>query len=83
MDFENVNLFHDIDAVKNIETNNDVSDIFRYNMELDFIEQYQDADGIQHIKTLFNHDDIAEGDLWEVFVPKDGSRLLELLLNYE
>ena len=81
MDFRDVNLFQDMDAVKKAEANNDVPDINRYNIELDFVEQYEDANGILHIKTFFSHDDVTESDLWEVFVPKDGSHSLELLLN--
>lgn len=83
MDFRDVYLPQDMDAVKKTEANNDVPGIDRYNIELDFVEQFEDANGILHIRTFFDHDDIAESDLWEVFAPKNGSHSLELLLNNE
>ena len=47
--------------------------------ELDFVEEYEDADGILHIKTAFAHDDLPESDVWEVIEHKDSSELLDLL----
>ncbi len=81
MEFSETYFPKDTDGVKNIEVSNDVLEIDMFNFELDFVEQYEDTDGILHIKTFFNHDDVDEGDIWEVFVSKDGSNPLELLLQ--
>ena len=81
MEFRDTYLQKSVEAIHNTEANNDVSDISRYNLELDFVEQYKDADGVLHIKTFFNHDNMDESDIWEVFDTKDGSNSLELLLN--
>ncbi|MCI6996187.1 MAG: hypothetical protein MR936_05165 [Eubacterium sp.] len=81
MDFRNTYLQTDIENMKNAEANRDVSDSRSFNIEFDFIERYADDDGVWHIKTVFNHDDIGEYDLWEVFDTKDGSNSLELLLQ--
>jgi len=80
MDFRNSYLQRELEAIHETEANKDVSDIGRFNLELDFVEPYNDADGVLHFKTFFNHDDIDESDLWEVFNANDGSRPLELLL---
>ena len=81
MEFGNTYLQKNMDALQKIEVNNDVSDIGKFNLELDFVEQYMDADGIWHIKTLFSHEDMEANDLWEVFDIKNGSNSLELLLQ--
>ena len=81
MKFRDIYLPNDIDNVKTTEASKDVLEFGRFNFELDFVEQYEDADGILHIKTSFNHNDLGESELWEVFVPKDGSNPLELLLQ--
>lgn len=51
-----------------------------FDLELDFIEQYRDSDGIFHVKTCFDHSELDPADLWEVFDTKDGSTPLEILL---
>ena len=81
MKFRDTYLPNDIDNVKTTEASKDVLELDRFNFELDFVEQYEDADGILHIKTSFSHNDLGENELWEVFVPKDGSKPLELLLQ--
>lgn len=81
MNFRNTYLPNGIELSKNIEANNEVSDIENFAFELDFIEKYQDLDDIIHIKTIFNHNDIDENELWEIFSSKDVSSPLELLLN--
>lgn len=81
MKFRETYLPKDTDGVKNTESGNDALESDMFNFELDFVEQYEDTDGILHIKTFFNHDDVEESNIWEVFVPKDGSNPLELLLQ--
>lgn len=80
MEFRETYLPKDTDGVKNTKAGNGALETDMFNFELDFVEQYEDADGILHIKTFFNHDDVKEDDIWEVFVPKGGSNPLELLL---
>mgnify|MGYP001864684407 CR=1 FL=1 len=79
MHFRDTCLPHDIDDVKIKEASNEVLNLGRFR-ELDFVEPYLDADGILHIKTFFTHSDLDESELWEVFVPQEGSHPLELLL---
>lgn len=81
MKFRDTYLPNDIDNVKNTEASNDVLELGRFDLELDFVEQYEDSDGILHIKTSFTHDELDESELWEVYVSKDGSSALELLLQ--
>lgn len=81
MKFRDIYLPNDIDNVKKTEASNDVLELGRFDLELDFVERYEDADGILHIKTSFNHNELDESELWEVYVPKDGSNALELLLE--
>lgn len=81
MKFRDTYLPNDIDNVKNIEANKDVLELGRFGLEFDFVERYEDADDILHIKTSFSHDDLDESELWEVFISKDGSNPLELLLQ--
>lgn len=81
MKFRDIYLPNDIDNIKKTEAGNDVLELGRFDLELDFVERYEDADGILHIKTSFNHDELDESELWEVYVPKDGSNALELLLE--
>ena len=81
MKFRETYLPKDTDGIKNTESGNDALESDMFNFELDFVEQYEDTDGILHIKTFFNHDDVDESNIWEVFVPKDGSNPLELLLQ--
>lgn len=81
MKFRDTYLPNDIDNIKATEASKDVLELGRFNLEFDFIEQYKDADGIPHIKTTFNHNDLDESELWEVFVSKDDSNALELLLQ--
>jgi len=81
MKFRETYLPKDTDGIKNKESGNDALESDMFNFELDFVEQYEDTDGILHIKTFFNHDDVDESNIWEVFVPKDGSNPLELLLQ--
>lgn len=81
MKFRDINLPNDIDNVKTTEANKDVSELGIFNLEFDFIEQYQDMDGILHIKTSFNHNDLDESELWQVIVSKESSNPLELLLQ--
>lgn len=81
MNFKEIGLSNHIDSVETTEKNDTISDTELYNFELDFIEKYEDDKGILHIKTIFNHEDIPECDLWEVFLPEDGSHPLELLLK--
>lgn len=81
MKFRDTYLPNDMEHVKTTEASNDVLELDRFNLEFDFIEQYKDMDGILHVKTLFNHSDLDESELWEVFAPKDGGQALELLLH--
>lgn len=70
-----------IEKLENINSSNEVSYENLYGLEFDCVHQFLDADGIYHIKTAFNHNDIDEDALWEVFDSSDGSSPLELLLN--
>lgn len=81
MDIGNSYFAKNIDALQKTEANNDVSDIKKFNIELDFVEQYRDVNGVQHIKTFFCHEDLNDNDLWEVFDIKNGSNSLEILLQ--
>ncbi len=81
MESRNTYLQKNIDALQKPEANNEIPDIGKFNLELDFVEQYMDADDVRHIKTFFNHEDMEESDLWEVFYIKNGSNSLELLLQ--
>lgn len=81
MEFRDTYLPDDMDKVNITEASKDVLEHGRFHFELDFVEQYEDTDGILHIKTSFNHNDLDKSELWEVFVPKDGSHPLELLLQ--
>lgn len=81
MKFRDTNLPDDMDHVQTPEARKEALELGGLHFELDFVEQYEDADGILHIKTSFNHNDLGESELWEVFVPKDGSNPLELLLQ--
>lgn len=81
MDCRDIYLSNNIEAIRKAEINSDISEMKRYNFELDFVEQYEDVDGILHVKTFFSHDEIDQSDLWEVFVPEEGSKSLELLLS--
>ena len=81
MKFRDIHLLNDIDNVKTAEISKDVLEHGGFDFELDFVEQYEDLDGILHIKTSFNHDDLDQSELWEIFVSKDGSKPLELLLQ--
>lgn len=75
---------NDFESSENLKVNKDTSDVGEFNLELDFVEQYRDIDGILHIKTCFDHSNMDPDDLWEVFETKDGSNPLELLLhNYD
>lgn len=81
MKFRDTYLPNDIDNVKKTEASNDVLELDRFDLKFDFVERYEDADGILHIKTAFNHDELDESELWEVYAPKDGTNALELLLQ--
>ncbi len=81
MFFRNSYLPDNLESIKNTEASNDVSNFDRFELEPDFVEHYEDLDGVQHVKTVFSHDDMDEQDLWEVFDAKDGSASLELLLH--
>lgn len=70
-----------IEQIKELNSINEVPDVNSFETEFGSIEQYKDIDGILHIKTVFNHDDIDENDLWEVYNASDGTCPLELLLN--
>lgn len=71
----------DIEHLEKIDSNNDISGENLYKLEFDCIRQFNDADGICHIKTVFDHNDMNEDVLWEIFDSSDGSSPLELLLN--
>lgn len=81
MKFRDTYLPNDIDNVKKIEASNDVLEFGRFDLELDFVERYEDANGILHIKTSFMHDELDESELWEIYAPQDGSNALEFLLQ--
>ena len=81
MKFRDIHLLNDIDNVKTAEISKDVLEHGGFDFELVFVVQYEDLDGILHIKTSFNHDDLDKSELWEIFVSKDGSKSLELLLQ--
>ena len=84
MKFRNTYLPNDFESLENLKVNKDTSDVGEFNLELDFVEQYWDDDGIMHLKTCFDHSNMDPNDLWEVFETKDGSNPLELLLqNYD
>lgn len=81
MKFRDTYLLMDTEKFHNTEANTDCLEINRNHFEVDFVERYLDAEGIVHFKTMFNHNDLAESDLWEVFTSKDGANPLELLLG--
>ena len=84
MAFRDIYLPDGLESSENLKVNKDASDVGEFNLELDFVEQYRDADGILHVKTCFDHSDMDPDLLWEVFETKDGSNPLELLLeNYD
>ena len=43
------------------------------------MEQYEDADGILHFRTVINRASFAEDPSWEVFEAEDGYSPLEIL----
>lgn len=81
MEFRDAFLPKDPESLENLHIKGNSFETEGFNLELDFIEQYRDADGILHVKTCFDHSDLDPGDLWEVFDAKDGATPLELLLN--
>lgn len=84
MKFRDTYLPNDLESSENLRINKNTSDIGGFRLELDFVEQYWDDDGILHIKTCFDHSAMDPDDLWEVFETNDCSNPLELLLpNYD
>jgi hypothetical protein len=80
MEFRNAFLPKEPEVFEKLQLNQDPLETEGLNLELDFIEQYRDSDGIFHVKTCFDHSDLDPADLWEVFDTKDGSTPLEILL---
>lgn len=81
MELKNIHVLTDINTNDKSETDINISDQETLNNCHDFIERYKDEDGILRIRTFFNHDDISEHDLWEVFVPENSAQSFKFLLS--
>lgn len=64
-----------------LKTNKEVYIKEHFYMKLDSVEQYEDANGILHVKTKISHEELDEENVWEVFDASDGASPLELLLD--
>lgn len=64
-----------------LKTNQEVFIKEHFHVELDSVEQYEDVNGILHVKTKISHEELDEADVWEVFDVSDGASPLELLLD--
>ena len=52
-----------------------------FEVKADFVKQYRGSDRIIHLKTMFEHNEIKENELWKMFNGSGNSSPLELLLN--
>ena len=78
MEFRNTYFQKNVESLQNKDISSEEPAVERFDLEFDFVEQYRDIDGVLHIKTSFNHDDLDECDLWEVFDSAEGSFSLEI-----
>lgn len=83
MSLRNCYLQMDFEKTQDIDTNNEISGDIFFELEFDYIKQFRDVDGICHIKTIFDHNELDENDLWEVFDTSNGSSPLELLIDVD
>ena len=74
-------LENNISRIREVNSLCDVTEVKFFDIEADFIKQYKDSDGIVHLKTCFEHNELPESELWEMYDSTDGSSPLEMLLN--
>ena len=64
-----------------LKTNKEVYIKEHFYVKLDSVEQYEDVNGILHVRTKIPYEELDEENAWEVFEDSDGASPLELLLD--